>query len=48
MNESVVAAAQQGEVVQCRGSAVDPMENVMNVAPPWWAVTSREGAAAVA
>jgi hypothetical protein len=48
VDESVVVAAEQDEVVQGGGTAVGPGGDVVGVGEAWWAVAVGEGAAAVA
>jgi len=48
VDESVVVAAEEGEVVQAGGAAVGPVVEVVGVAHEWWAGACGEGAVLVA
>ena len=42
-----VVGAQEGEVEYAGGAAVDPVDDVVGVAPLWWSPAAGEGAAFV-
>jgi hypothetical protein len=48
VDEAVVVAAKQDQVVQSSGAALGPRGDVVGVGPAWWAVAVGEGTAAVA
>ncbi len=48
VDEAVVVAAQEQQVVEAGGSVVDPVDDVVGVAHQGWASTSREAAVLVA
>ena len=48
VDQSMVMSAEGDAVVAVGVAAVEPWDNVVNIAPTWWAVTAWKGAAAVA
>ena len=48
VDDAVVSAAQEGEVIQCRVAAVGPVGEVVGVAHDWWSGAGGEGAVPVA